>query len=58
MTHFGGYGNADSTGEKFGFAWLVGVAATDKYVYCGDSINKRLLRCRITYAADETVAVK
>ena len=58
MLQFGGYGNADSTGDNFGFAWLVGVGATDKYVYCGDSINKRLLRCEITYAAEETCPVK
>jgi len=31
-----------------------GVAATDRYVYTGDSINRRMLRLRIAYAAEET----
>jgi len=43
---------------EIAFAWLVGVIATDKYVYTGDSINRRMLRLKYVYAADETCAVK
>ena len=35
-----------------------GVGVTDKYVYTGDSKNHRLLRAKIAYAAEESVAVK
>ncbi len=39
------------------FARLVSVGATDRHLYFGDSMNRRLLRAKITYAAEETVAV-
>jgi DNA-binding beta-propeller fold protein YncE len=43
---------------EIAFSWLVGVGATDKYIYCGDSINRRMLRLKLTYAAEETVPVQ
>ncbi|MGQ9662267.1 MAG: hypothetical protein ACUVWX_08030, partial [Kiritimatiellia bacterium] len=43
---------------EIAFAWLVGVGATDKYVYMGDSLNRRLLRARVVYAAEETCELK
>jgi hypothetical protein len=43
---------------EIAFAWLVGVIATDKYVYTGDSINRRMLRLKYEYAAEETCAVR
>lgn len=65
---FGGYGNSDSCGpnsrEKgldkpdIAFAWLVGVGVTDRYVYTGDSINRRMLRSRIEYATEESADIK
>jgi hypothetical protein len=68
LTKFGGYGNADSCGPEskdkslaqpeIAFAWVVGVGATDKYVYTGDSINRRMLRSKIVYAAEEVAEVK
>ena len=68
ILNFGNYGNADNCGPdskttelaepEIAFAWLIGVGATDKYVYTGDSINRRMLRCKITYAAEESVAIK
>jgi hypothetical protein len=68
IAHFGGYGNADSMGAEskdqqlaepeIAFAWLIGVAATDKYAYCGDSMNRRLLRAKLVYAAEETCEVR
>jgi len=88
ITHFGGYGNADSKGPDsavvdpktkklrprrksdpetlkspfaepdIAFSWLIGVGATDKYVYMGDSLNRRLLRAKITYAAEESCSIR
>jgi len=40
------------------FAWLIGVGVTDRYAYMGDSLNRRLLRARLVYAAEETCAIK
>ncbi len=68
LTHFGGYGNADSRGPEstdkamatpdIAFSWLVGVGVTDRHVYTGDSLNRRMLRSKVTYAAEETCAVR
>jgi hypothetical protein len=88
ITHFGGYGNAESMGPdspvidpktgklrprqaddpkdlkspfaepEIAFAWLVGIGVTDRYLYAGDSLNRRLLRLKITYAAEETCEIK
>ena len=43
---------------EIAFSWLVGVGVTDRYAYLGDSLNQRLLRARLTYAAEETCEVK
>ncbi|HOX08440.1 MAG TPA: hypothetical protein PK280_18740, partial [Planctomycetota bacterium] len=43
---------------EIAFAWLVGVGATDRYVYTGDSINRRMLRSKIVYAAEESCTVQ
>jgi hypothetical protein len=40
------------------FSWLNGVAATDKYAYMTDIMNRRILRARLVYAVEETCAVK
>jgi hypothetical protein len=50
ITHFGTYGNADD--EGFHFVWLVGVGASDRYAYIGDSMNQRLVRAKILYSAE------
>ncbi|HOX05528.1 MAG TPA: hypothetical protein PK280_03920 [Planctomycetota bacterium] len=42
---------------ELGFAWIIGVAVTDRYAYVGDVINKRILRVKLDYAATETAAV-
>jgi len=39
---------------EIAFAWLIGVGATDNYAYMGDSLNRRLLRAKLVYAAEET----
>lgn len=43
---------------EIAFSWLVGVVATDKYVYTGDSIGRRMLRLKMTYATEETCSLK
>ncbi|MCX7804559.1 MAG: hypothetical protein N3A38_05140, partial [Planctomycetota bacterium] len=43
---------------EIAFAWLIGVGATDRYVYMGDSLNRRMLRARVVYAAEATCDVK
>lgn len=68
LVRFGSYGNADSCGPEskdktlaqpeIAFGWLVGVGVTDKYVYCGDSMNRRLLRVKLDYAAEVTCELK
>jgi hypothetical protein len=65
ITYFGAYGNADSAGPKssipkpeIAFAWLIGVAVTDNYAYMGDSVNRRMLRCKMVYAADKTCVIQ
>lgn len=67
ITHFGGYGNADNRGPdsrdqtlaepELAFAWLIGVGVTDKYAYMGDSLNRRMLRAKLVYAAEECVEI-
>jgi DNA-binding beta-propeller fold protein YncE len=60
ITHFGTYGNPDDVtrGKKTCFSWLVGVGATDRYIYTGDAMNRQMLRSKITYLAEETCAVR
>lgn len=68
ITHFGSYGNSDNRGPSSAdkslsepdipLAWLVGVGATDHYAYLGDSMNRRLLRARLTYAVESVCQVK
>ena len=43
---------------EIAFAWLIGVAVTDKYAYMGDSLNRRLLRAKLVYAAEETCPIQ
>jgi hypothetical protein len=58
VAHFGRYGNADSPPGEIAFGWLTSVGATDRFLYAGDSLNKRLLQIPLEYAADATVAVE
>jgi hypothetical protein len=43
---------------EIAFSWLVGVVATDKYVYAGDLMNRRMLRLKQVYAAEETCPIQ
>jgi len=68
LAHFGGYGTADNRGPEskdkalaipdLAFSWLVSVGVTDKYLYTGDSLNRRLLRAKLTYAAEASCEIK
>jgi hypothetical protein len=42
---------------EIAFAWIVGVAVTDRHAYVDDVTNKRILRVKLDYAATETVAL-
>jgi hypothetical protein len=43
---------------EIALGWIVGLAVTDRYAYVDDVINKRILRVRLGYAAEETAEVK
>jgi len=61
ITHFGAYGNADDpvggAEPEARFAWLIGVGVSEKYVYAGDSINRRMLRAKKTYGAESVCSI-
>jgi hypothetical protein len=40
------------------FCWLNGVGITDRYAYMTDILNRRILRARLVYSAEETCALK
>lgn len=42
---------------ELGFSWLLGVGVTDRNAYFGDSLNLRLLRAKLVYAAEESCAL-
>lgn len=47
---------------RAGLMLVIGACAlrgvTDRYAYMGDSLNRRLLRAKIVYSADESVEIK
>ncbi len=40
------------------FNFIIGLAVTDRYAYVADCANRRVLRAKLEYAAEETCAVK
>jgi hypothetical protein len=42
---------------EIAFAWIVGLAVTDRHAYVADEVNRRVLRVKLEYAASEKVAV-
>ncbi|MCX7806083.1 MAG: hypothetical protein N3A38_12955 [Planctomycetota bacterium] len=42
---------------EIAFAWIIGLAVTDRHVYVADSINRRMLRVKLDYTASETAAI-
>jgi outer membrane protein assembly factor BamB len=64
ITTFGKYGNEDSGGPKarvktpdIPLAWPTYVAVSDRWAYVADTVNRRVVRVRLKYAAEETCAV-
>ena len=43
---------------EIAFSYLIGVGATDKYAYMGDSLNRRLLRVKLVYSKEETCPIR
>jgi len=61
---FGKYGNEDSGGPtarvkkpEIPLAWPVYVAASDRWAYVADTVNRRIVRVKLHYAAEEACAV-
>lgn len=61
IVSFGKYGNEDSGGPSarvakptIPLAWPVYVAVSDRWAYVADTINRRVVRVRLTYQAEET----
>lgn len=42
---------------EIAFAWIVGLAVTDRHAYVCDSLNRRMLRVKLGYQAEESVPV-
>ena len=70
ITTFGKYGNEDSDPTRQGqgaahvvktpaipLAWPTYVAVSDRYAYVADTVNRRVLRARLTYAATAVAAL-
>jgi len=61
LTWFGKYGNQDSGGPasavptpEIPLWWPQAVAVGDDAVYIGDRLNRRVVRVKLLYAAEET----
>jgi len=46
------------TKPEIAFNWFVGLGVSDRYAYVADGGNRRVVRVRLDYAAEETTAVK
>jgi hypothetical protein len=62
IMRFGGYGNMDARGPgspcpkpEISFAWPLVVWATDSACYVGDTVNSRVLKAKLFYAAEESI---
>ena len=65
---FGKYGNEDSLGSAgkdakvakpdIPLAWPVYVVASDTHAYVADTVNRRVVRVKLAYTAEESCAVK
>ena len=61
ITTFGKYGNEDSGGPNapvkkpdIPLAWPTYVAVSDRWAYVADTVNRRVVRVKLNYAAEET----
>jgi len=64
ITHFGRYGNQDSgpagraKTPDVPLAWPTYVAASDNYVYVNDTVGMRVVRVKLTFAAEQTRPIR
>jgi outer membrane protein assembly factor BamB len=58
ITRFGKYGNEDSSGPGIPLAWPTYVAVSDKWAYVADTVNRRVVRVKLGYAAEAECVVK
>jgi DNA-binding beta-propeller fold protein YncE len=58
ITTFGKYGNEDAKPAGIPLAWPTYVAASDRYAYIADTVNRRVVRVKLAYAAEATCSVK
>jgi hypothetical protein len=63
ITTFGKYGNEDSGGPdarikkpEIPLAWPSYVAVSDRWAYVADTVNRRIVRVKLAYAAEATCA--
>jgi hypothetical protein len=64
ITTFGKYGNEDSGGASAAvkkpdipLAWPTYVAVSDRSAYVADTVNRRVVRVRLNYAAEQTCSL-
>ena len=43
---------------QIAFGWFVGLTVSDRYAYVADALNRRVVRCRLAYAAQETCEIE
>ena len=49
--------SAKEVGPEFPINWFTGLGVSDRFVYVADGSNRRVLRLKMDYRAQETVAV-
>lgn len=52
ITTFGKYGNEDAPPATIPLAWPTYVAASDRYAYIADTVNRRVMRVRLEYRTE------
>ena len=60
ITAFGRYGNEDDAPQgpaDVVLAWPLSVAVSDTYAYVADTLNRRVVRVKLDYAAEASAAV-
>jgi DNA-binding beta-propeller fold protein YncE len=57
ITTFGRYGNEDGGAAAIPLAWPTYVAVSDRWAYVADTVNRRVVRVKLAYAAEATCAV-
>jgi len=50
--------NSPFAEPEIAFNWFVGLAVSDRYIYVADGSNRRVLRCKVGYAAETACPVK